>query len=530
MTLPSTRSGNPRDARPDAYRATGPSPGRPTLHLLGVGHVGRALLALLEPTDALLVAASDTTGTVHDPGGLDAAALARWKAAGHPLAGHPLAIPAAATPEGLRRVGADVVVDATSTRFDRPRWAGVLDDLVVGRGGVVAFAAKDAPASRAHAWMTPGARRRVGVNATLGGAGAWLADDMVELREECVTVALAGNGSTTVILQAMEAGGSFEDGVAAAERLGLLETDPELDFRGADAAVKLAVVAQALWGLPVHPDDVPCEDIRAVDPALVRARARAGRSTRLVARGHRDGRLLVGYEELAPGSPLAVPPDRAVYAYELARGGTRLHVGAGMGPEETARAVLADVRILAGTRGGRPVRRSARIEAPGDGGVVHLPASFRLESGAALHPAHVAFDLQGPEDAPVLVVLRGGVEEGERPGRGPVHRRSTVGSGSPATSVGVGAPRVRRLEVDCLGAVGASTGPAASTHWIDGSGVSAGDQARAVLAVLDALRIARVRAVIDGPYGGGVALRIASDAPERIELVHLRGDRELFTR
>ncbi len=334
------------DTRIDAYRTTGPSPGRPTLHLLGVGQVGRALFSLLKPGDALPIAASDTSGTVHDPSGLNPDELADWKASGRALADHPRAIPGAGTADALRSVGADVVVDATSTRFDRPEWARLLDEVTVRRGGVLVLAAKDAAARRAHAWLGADGDGGVGVNAALGGAGASLAQDIDELRAACTGVALAGNGSTTVILQVIEGGGSFEEGVAEADRRGLLETDPELDFRGADAAVKVAVVVQALWGRAVHPDEIPCEDIRTLDGTVVRARASAGRTTRLVARAHHDGRVSVGYEELDPASPLAVPAGRAAYTYALAHGEVRVHIGEGMGPEETARAALADVRRL----------------------------------------------------------------------------------------------------------------------------------------------------------------------------------------
>ncbi len=512
-TVPSRLAASARDERLDAYRTTGPSPGRRSLHLLGVGQVGRALLALLEKDDPLLVAATDTSGTVHDPAGLDLVELAGWKAAGRPLVRHRLALPASSAREAVRRVDADVVVDATATRFDRPQWAGFLDDVVVGRGRTLALAAKDAPARRAHRWVPSAGDVRVGINATLGGAGAALGEDIAELRSSCACVALAGSGSTTVILRVMEAGGSFADGVAEANRHGLLEADPELDFRGADAAVKLAVVAQALWGRAVHPGDIPSEDIRALDPAVVRARALSGRTTRLVARGQADGSLFVGYEELAPGDALAVPADRAVYAYEMDDGQVRLHLGAGMGPEETARALLADVRRLGDQPGRGGARRSARMDAGPRTGVAHLPAGFRLDSGARLHPAQVAFEVLGPEHAPAVVVL-GGISAdrhvADTPGR-PGWWSRQVGPGR-----AVDPERFRVISIDWLGGAGGSTGPATSTHWPQGASVSTADQARAVSAVLDALGVERAHAVIGASYGGMVGLRLAADAPERV--------------
>jgi len=471
------------------------------------------LLDLLGESDPLVVAATDTSGTVYDPAGLDLRDLARWKADGRPLATHRRALRSiVSTRDAIRLVAADVVVDATATRFDRPEWADALDDLVVRRGRSLVLAAKDAPARNAHRWLGPGSESPVGINATLGGAGASLGEDIAELRDSCVEAALAGNGSTTVMLQVMEGGGSFEEGAAEAGRRGLLEADPELDFRGADAAVKLAVVAQALWGKTVHPDDIPSEDIRHLDPSVIRARALSGHTTRLVGRGRADGTLSVGYEELMPGDPLAVPPDRAVYGYRSDDGALRVHLGAGMGPEETARALLADIRRIGGQSSAVGARRSARLNAGPHTGLVHLPASFRLASGERLHPAQVAFETTGPEDAPVAVVL--GVPPAEARLSG-----AEDGAGSPNdrrdSPSAADAEAIRVVYVGPLGGAGGSSGPGTSTHWPASASVEPVDQARAVLAVLDALGVAREDAVVSGPGAEEVeeSMRAADDRP-----------------
>ena len=54
----------------DAFHTTGSSP---TVHLLGPGNVGRALLGLLlDAGGHRLVGVTDRSGTVHDPDGLRA--------------------------------------------------------------------------------------------------------------------------------------------------------------------------------------------------------------------------------------------------------------------------------------------------------------------------------------------------------------------------------------------------------------------------------------------------------------------------
>lgn len=494
----------------DAYRTSGSSPTATTLHLVGAGRVGRALLRLLQPADGLLVAVSDSSGTAWNPLGLDPREIVAWKASDRPLAEHPSGSPGPAA-EHVASIGARVVVDATATDFRRPAWGDALDG-VVARGGRVALAAKDPAARLGFDWLAPGSGLRCGVNAALGGAGAGIQDDLAELRSGCVAVALAGSASTTAILSVIEGGGTLDDGITAARERGLLEADPEQDLRGLDSAVKLSLVARILWNADVPVEAVPCQDLRDVDLEEVRRRARAGKTTRLVARGLRTGAVQVRYEEVPLGSALATTPDRVAYAFELPGGRARFHLGAGLGPEETARALLADVQRLQGPPEA-PARRSGRVDADLDTGVVHLPADFRLESGTALHPAQVAFESRGPDDGPVVLAL-GGISAHRHaadPGGDRGWWPEQVGPGRALDTL-----RHRVLSVDWLGGSGGSSGPLSSAHWDPEGRVTAGDQARAVLAVLDAMGVERVHLAVGASYGGAVVLELARRAPERV--------------
>jgi homoserine dehydrogenase len=62
----------------------------------------------------------------------------------------------------------------------------------------------------------------------------------------------------------------------------------------------------------------------------------------LLARANRSGLLQVRFEEIAPDSPLVVPPDRVAYGYEVG-GRLRVHVGFGVGYRGTATAMMADI-------------------------------------------------------------------------------------------------------------------------------------------------------------------------------------------
>ena len=352
---------------PDAYRVTGNSPtplvirvpdqprhtlreparrrGYDTVHVLGVGAVGRALLQRCLSDRRRVVAVTDSTATLHDPRGIDIPGVTAWKLAGRPLRDHPFAVsvPAAAA---ISSIDADILVDATATDLDRPEWTRALG-AALSRGACIASAAKAALCEAGAEWLTGEHRARVGCNAVLGGTGRSFIAELAELQKRTRSIAVVGNASTTVILQVVERGGTLAEGIAEAQRLGFIEPDPELDLRGADAAVKLAIVAGIITGRRIDPRSIETEDIRKVDVLAVRARARRNATTRLVGRLDPGGRLRVGYEELSRDSILAAPCGRVVYEYRLNRDERRLHIGSGLGAAATAGALFADIRALA---------------------------------------------------------------------------------------------------------------------------------------------------------------------------------------
>jgi len=185
----------------------------------------------------------------------------------------------------------------------------------------------------------------------LGGTGLALMQELEELAEECEQVALVPNASTASILEVVEAGGTLEAGIQRARCRGFLEADPSLDLDGTDAAVKLAIVATALWQEPISPKQISRQDIRSLDPQVIRGRAARGSTTRLVARAHRNGPMQVAYEGLPRTSALSTPTDRVVYTYALKNGRSRVHTGCGLGPVETARALLQDLVGLTSLEG-----------------------------------------------------------------------------------------------------------------------------------------------------------------------------------
>ena len=348
----------------NAAITSGTSPGVSAgcrIHLLGPGAVGRALLHRIANSRHKLVAATDSTGTIISGRGLDASDVAKWKRARQSFSQH-AEYSHVAWRDASDRVNADIVIDATSS-VARDGWSDALDTGVLQAGRCLVLVAKTSLAERASEWLND--TTTIACNAVLGGTGAAFLRELPTLRGKCDGVAIVGNASTTTIISAIERGGTIDDGIREAARLGYLETDPETDLRGTDAAVKLAIVAGAVRGQNYNASDIPCEDVRSLDPFLIRNRARSGHTTRLVARLQNDGTPNVAYEAVPFDSVLAPPCGRVVYQYDVSGGDRRILIGSGLGAEDTAAAAWSDVQLLARRVESTRARREAYVYAGG---------------------------------------------------------------------------------------------------------------------------------------------------------------------
>src|SRR5215213_10081636 len=116
------------------------------------------------------------------------------------------------------------------------------------------------------------------------------------------------NSTTNIILETMEAGRSFAEGVKTAQDLGVAETDPSHDVDGWDATMKVCAVARVILRSSLSPKAVRREGIRGLDPATLQAARAEGRPYKLLARAgvNADGSLTASVrpEQVAAGDPL----------------------------------------------------------------------------------------------------------------------------------------------------------------------------------------------------------------------------------
>jgi homoserine dehydrogenase len=117
------------------------------------------------------------------------------------------------------------------------------------------------------------------------------------------------NSTTNVILETMEAGRSFAEGVKTAQELGVAETDPTHDVEGLDSIMKVCAIARVILGVPLLPADVRREGIRGLDPETLQAARAEGKPYKLLSRAtvNPDGSIAatVRPEQIAAGDPLS---------------------------------------------------------------------------------------------------------------------------------------------------------------------------------------------------------------------------------
>jgi len=116
------------------------------------------------------------------------------------------------------------------------------------------------------------------------------------------------NSTTNIILETMEAGRSFAEGVKAAQELGVAETDPSHDVDGWDSVMKVCAVARVILKTPLAPRDVRREGIRGLDPRTLQAARAEGKPYKLLTRAivNADGSVTAAVrpEQIAITDPL----------------------------------------------------------------------------------------------------------------------------------------------------------------------------------------------------------------------------------
>jgi homoserine dehydrogenase len=158
------------------------------------------------------------------------------------------------------------------------------------------------------------------------------------------------NGTCNYILTRMKLeDADFAEVLADAQKLGYVETPPDLDIDGHDAAHKIGILASLAHGFWVNPKKIHVEGIRNVSALDIKFAGELGYTIKLlgmVKKLERGCRVQVSvYPTLVPNSHVLASVN-GVFNAVFVRGdivGDSLFYGRGAGKDATASAVLSDL-------------------------------------------------------------------------------------------------------------------------------------------------------------------------------------------
>src|SRR5213083_3506214 len=288
--------------------------------LVGFGNVGRefARLLLERRSERAKIHASDDRvvgivtgrhGSVERARGIDLRKALRLADAGASLESCGRGIHGRSA-EYIRRARADVVIEITPLRI-APRQIGVDHIAAALSSGKHVITANKGPVVYHYQRLRRLAREHgVGFRyegTVMDGAPVFnlFQEALPGLRIQSFEGIL--NSTSNHILSKIEAGGSYEEGVASAREMGLVETDPSMDLDGWDAAVKACLLVNVLMGGRLRPEKVRREGISSLTSTRIEAARASGRRIKVIARGWREGRTVhasVSLESIPPDHPL----------------------------------------------------------------------------------------------------------------------------------------------------------------------------------------------------------------------------------
>jgi len=164
------------------------------------------------------------------------------------------------------------------------------------------------------------------------------------------------NGTCNYILTRMaEEGLTYEQALLEAREMGYAEADPTYDVKGIDAAIKLVILANTIWGNGVTLDDVDRTGIDRLTPEAIRLAEEGDCTIRLIAEADKSSGLLrVSPRIIRKNHPLVVEGSLNAISIETDLAKEITLIGKGAGSIETASAIIGDLLFIAERYGRRP--------------------------------------------------------------------------------------------------------------------------------------------------------------------------------
>lgn len=156
------------------------------------------------------------------------------------------------------------------------------------------------------------------------------------------------NGTCNFILTRMAAEGlTYEQALMEAREMGYAEADPTYDVQGIDAAIKLVILANTIWGNGVKLDDVDRTGIDLLTADALRLAEDEGCTIRLIAEAIPRKKILrVSPRIIGKNHPLVVDGTLNALTLETDMAREITLIGRGAGSVETASAIIGDLLYI----------------------------------------------------------------------------------------------------------------------------------------------------------------------------------------
>jgi len=334
------------------------------LAIIGFGNVGQGFTQILRDEGAELaqqygahfqiVAVSDLLkGSVHDPKGIDPAALLDSIAATGKIDRITAPDHGWNAIETIERSQADIVIELSYTdlKTGEPAITHLRRALELGKHVVTT---NKGPIALKYPELKALAEKN---NVEIGAEGTVMSGTpSLRMAQELLAAArirkIQGivNGTTNYILTQMEAGATYADALKDAQAKGYAEADPTGDVEGFDAAGKVVIMANLLMGQSLTLADVDRQGITQLTPDDIAAAKATGERWKLIGRVETIGEKMAASVQptrLPVNHPLASvggATNAITFSTDLL--GDVTLVGPGAGRIETGYAIVGDLLAI----------------------------------------------------------------------------------------------------------------------------------------------------------------------------------------
>jgi homoserine dehydrogenase len=156
------------------------------------------------------------------------------------------------------------------------------------------------------------------------------------------------NGTCNYILTRMaDEGLTYEQALMEAREMGYAEADPTYDVKGIDAAIKLVILANTIWGNGTKLADIDLTGIDLLTPDALRLAEEGDCTIRLIAEAIPGKKILrVSPRLIEKNHPLVVEGTLNALTLETDMAKEITLIGKGAGSIETASAIIGDILYI----------------------------------------------------------------------------------------------------------------------------------------------------------------------------------------